>query len=40
MYELYPDDTEEEESDEIDGESASTENLEESDANSEHSESE
>jgi hypothetical protein len=39
MYELYPDDSEEEEWDESDGESAKTENLEESDANSEHSES-
>jgi hypothetical protein len=41
MYELYPDDPdpEGEEWDQPDGESASTENLEESDADSEHSES-
>lgn len=41
IYELYPDDPdpEGEEWDQLDGESANTENLEESDADSEHSES-
>ena len=39
MYELFPDDTEEEEWDSVDGESDNTEKLEESEANSEHSKS-
>ena len=39
MYKLFPDDSEEDEWASVDGESDNTENLEESDASSEQSES-